>query len=537
MLSGVKSARSYDNKTMTWGNGTYPGRPIADRVSFECLPDGPPMDPKPFMFNTTCANGMRAQIHFQSCWDGVHLYKSDNTHVAYLSQIDDGVCPPGYPYVLPQLFLETNYAVSQVPDQQKGGQFVFSQGDPTGYGFHGDFQNGWDMDVQTDAVANCLVPDNFGQISYCPSLYASYTDGYTWNCAERPPQVGEAVHGMLDKLPGCINITYGPEAAPAASMTCPTSVPNPSITRTADSTPSATNQPRQFEYFGRPDEQYLGCFNDSQGRIRTLNAFSISNYTAMTVEFCQATCAANGYRLSGVEYAQECHCDNFLNPTAVNKSNACTWNCGGTMTTGGTQELCGGSGYINVYNLTDPDFNANGSEVNGAGQASPYTPSVPFLSNYLGCYSDDVTSRTLSGALTSANDMSWDVCATFCDSQGGFQHYGLEFQLQCYCGNTINAAAVLLNSTANPNAAQCDLRCAGAEPEICGGSGAITVYTNTSFVVPAARPKIGKYSTSVCLADPNIDGRALQGPSMTSNDLTDEACVKFCLGKYMHYAG
>lgn len=43
------------------------------------------------MFNTNCLNGMRAQIHFQTCWDGKNLYKPDNSHVAYLSGIDDGV--------------------------------------------------------------------------------------------------------------------------------------------------------------------------------------------------------------------------------------------------------------------------------------------------------------------------------------------------------------------------------------------------------------------------------------------------------------
>lgn len=170
ILSGDKGARSYDNVTYTWGNKDYPGRPVADRVSFVCLPDGPPLPEYPYMFNTTCANGMRAQICFQSCWNGIDLYKSDNSHVAYLSGIDDGICPPTHPIQLPILFLETLYAVAEVPYQSESGRFVFSQGDPTGYGFHGDFQNGWEPDVLANATANCLVPDNFGQISFCPSL-------------------------------------------------------------------------------------------------------------------------------------------------------------------------------------------------------------------------------------------------------------------------------------------------------------------------------------------------------------------------------
>lgn len=66
MLSGDKGARSYDNHTYTFGNATYPGRPVADRVSFACLHTAPQRE-QPWMFSTNCKNGMRAQIHFQSC--------------------------------------------------------------------------------------------------------------------------------------------------------------------------------------------------------------------------------------------------------------------------------------------------------------------------------------------------------------------------------------------------------------------------------------------------------------------------------------
>ncbi|QIW99016.1 hypothetical protein AMS68_004534 [Peltaster fructicola] len=501
MVTGDRSARSYDNTSYTWGNATYPGRPIADRVSFDRFADGPPLPNQPFMFNTTCANGMRAQVHFQTCWDGVNLYKPDQSHVAYLSQIDDGVCPPGYPVVIPHLFMETSYAVAQVPDQAPGGQFVFSHGDPTGYGFHADFQNGWDPVVQAAAVANCLIPDNFGQISFCPSLLASDTNGYALNCPERDR------HRL------------------------------PSVTYTVDSTPLATRAVQPYQPFGLANEVYLGCFNDSAAGIRTLNAYSVLSYLNMTVEYCQAICTSQGYRLSGVEYAQECHCDNFLNPTAVNGSNQCSWNCGGTMETGGTQEICGGLGYINVYNLTDPNFNANGSEVNSAGQASPYTPAAPFAAGYVGCYTDSVTSRTLTSAMVTQNNMTWEVCAAFCDSQGGFQYYGLEYATQCYCGSTISSPGMLLNATSTPSNSSCNVRCQGAETEICGGSGVMTIYSNLTFIVPAARPKIGKYTTGQCLTDPNTSGRALQGAHLTSQLMTNEMCVKYCLGKEFHYAG
>ena len=58
MLSGDKAARSYDNVTMTYGTADYPGRHVADRISFACLQEQPNQE-QPWMFNTSCINGLR----------------------------------------------------------------------------------------------------------------------------------------------------------------------------------------------------------------------------------------------------------------------------------------------------------------------------------------------------------------------------------------------------------------------------------------------------------------------------------------------
>ena len=128
MLSGDALARSYDSTDMTYGNG----RPIADRVSFACL-DTNPIPETHNMSRTQCVNGLRAQIHFQSCWNGQDLYKDDMSHVAYMTQIDNGKCPPGYPVHFMHLFYEVLYSVARIT--QDGGRFVFANGDPTGKSF------------------------------------------------------------------------------------------------------------------------------------------------------------------------------------------------------------------------------------------------------------------------------------------------------------------------------------------------------------------------------------------------------------------
>ena len=541
IVSGDKNARSYDSQTMTWGNATYPGRPIADRVSFNCLADKP-LPEQPYMFRTDCINGLRAQIQYQSCWNGRDLYLPDNSHVAYLSQIDNGVCPPTHPYQLPHLFLETLWAVNDVKGQTSGGRFVFSQGDTTGYGFHGDFQNGWEPSVLADAVQNCLNTDNAGQISACPALSASQTNGYSNNCPRRPSPIGEKTDGLLTKLPGCIQMTSGPGAAPASANQCPAGVLQPSVTATVDSVARPTSYATTGKSYGISNSQIaLGCFNDSAANaVRALNAISISDSSAMTVEYCQTYCNGKGYRLSGVEYGQECHCDNSINPTAVGGSSQCTWTCGGTMTKGDSVEICGGLGYINIFNNTDPSFVPSGSNKNSAGNLSPPSNLGSFPPDYVGCATDQMNwVRALSGPSLDQVNMTASVCKAFCSSKspGGYQYYGTEYGSQCFCGNTIATPNYLLNTTSTPNNSTCKMRCSGAGNEICGGSNALSIYKNSTYVAPSVKTQIGNFLNKQCLTDPNTKGRALTGASTTSPQMTPDMCVKFCSGKSFQYAG
>lgn len=121
MVSGNKAARSYNQQALIPGSN----RPIADRVSFACL-DGTPNPEQPGMVNTNCKDGLRAQIHFQSCWNGKDLYKPDNSHVEYMSGLDNGKCPSTHPVALMHIFFEVLYGVNNI--KKDGGRFVFSQG-------------------------------------------------------------------------------------------------------------------------------------------------------------------------------------------------------------------------------------------------------------------------------------------------------------------------------------------------------------------------------------------------------------------------
>ncbi|KAI9684287.1 MAG: hypothetical protein M1822_005760 [Bathelium mastoideum] len=535
MLSGSSAARGYDNTTMTYGNATYPPRPIADRVSFNCLADGPPLAEQPYMFDTNCANGLRAQIHFQSCWNGIDLYKSDNSHVAYLSSIDDGICPPGYPILLVHLFMETLYSVASI-DTSDGGKFLFSMGDPTGYGFHADFQNGWNQSVQTQAVENCANTDNDGQIAACPVLQNSQTGAYAEICPERPSEINEPVQGMLAKLPGCIRITPGPTAATSADMNCPANVTQPQIFQTADTTPVVTASPSPGTAFGLTGWDYVGCANDTARGIRTLNA-NQTDSPSMTTEYCQNFCQSNGYKYAGTEFGEECYCDNFINPSALLNQTMCYYACAGNST-----EDCGGADRISLYNNTlfNPTNVSTVLPTLGAGASIPSATvsAAPLASNYLGCATDlyaTTGQRALANASTATTNMTLETCASFCTTGGNYYGlYGVEYSGECYCGNALLGGSTLLPASDT----SCNLRCNGNDTEVCGGSARLSVYNNTAYVAPRVVNNVGKYVTKGCLTDPNNgNGRALAGNSTRSPTLTVESCVKFCLGQSYKYAG
>lgn len=81
------------------------------------------------------------------------------------------------------------------------------------------------------------------------------------------------------------------------------------------------------------------------------------------------------------------------------------------------------------------------------------------------------------------------------------------------------------------------MRCRGASDQICGGPNALSLFNNTGYVSPAPAARVGKYDSIGCVSDPNNGGRALQGASMTDDNIDNGKCVKFCLGKGLRYAG
>ncbi|KAG9237313.1 hypothetical protein BJ875DRAFT_493420 [Amylocarpus encephaloides] len=154
-----------------------------------------------------CPAGIMVNVRFPTCWDGVNLDSPDHkSHVAYPSSgtfETNGPCPSTHPVHIPQLFFEVVWDTRGFNDKglwpTDGSQpFVWSYGDRTGYGNHGDYVFGWKGDSLQKAM------DNNCNIN-CPAL-KTQTIAQGNKCTLKSV-VGEEIDGWLNELPGGMPIT------------------------------------------------------------------------------------------------------------------------------------------------------------------------------------------------------------------------------------------------------------------------------------------------------------------------------------------
>jgi hypothetical protein len=140
--------------------------------------------------------------------------------MAYPDRIDSGVCPDTHPNRTVSIFYEVYFDVAPYNDLNDGGRFVLSNGDPTGYGLHGDFFNGWDRDVLQRAVDTCTADS--GVIEDC-SVFEDegrfYSDDEMNACSAEDPLPGDVdTVDPVTYLPGCVAVTEGPAYASPSDL-------------------------------------------------------------------------------------------------------------------------------------------------------------------------------------------------------------------------------------------------------------------------------------------------------------------------------
>ncbi|KAJ7672294.1 hypothetical protein DFH06DRAFT_1362961 [Mycena polygramma] len=211
MLSGTPTLRSYDTSSYA-----------QQAITFLCLDFSGTSTKHNELPTTSCPSGVRAQINFPSCWDGVNSDSADHkSHVAFLSGgPDSGTCADkNFPKTLPRIFMEMYLDTGSFEQYRSQAMnpsqpFVYAMGDPTGYGYHAALPSATLRIFTLDHDGTCRI-----------------TKG-----------VDETATGTLPALPG--NNPVVPLNGQAANLVAPVTPPliSPVYAYTGDS-PTQTGKP------------------------------------------------------------------------------------------------------------------------------------------------------------------------------------------------------------------------------------------------------------------------------------------------------
>ncbi|TDL22719.1 WSC-domain-containing protein [Rickenella mellea] len=168
---------------------------------------------------------------------------------------------------------------------------------------------------------------------------------------------------------------------------------------------------------------------------------------SFTIENCLEACSNANFLIAGIQSGNQCFCGSSFMSTPV-YTDGCIIPCFGSRT-----ETCGGAFRLQVYqNLL----------------AAPAPTQQPTIDTWKseGCFTDNVSARTLTQPMSVQGAMTEEACTTACF---GFKFAGVGSSNQCYCDNFIQNGGV--STTAG-----CDMSCSGNSFELCGGASSLNVF-------------------------------------------------------------
>ncbi|GAP82747.1 putative wsc domain-containing protein [Rosellinia necatrix] len=189
MISGNKDLRTFDKNDIT-----------QRAVNHHCLGA---VDEETNSLPIRLCDTIRSQVTFPPCWDGVNLDSANHkSHMAFPEHGDynGGVCPQSHPHAIMQLFFEFHFDTKKYTDRN----FTFAQGDKTGYGFHGDFINGWkDLTRLGNAHRTCTDAQGVNSPTCSLNVGSDGSPGHASNQTPEIPAPAEEVglNGPLAALP------------------------------------------------------------------------------------------------------------------------------------------------------------------------------------------------------------------------------------------------------------------------------------------------------------------------------------------------
>ncbi|UPX16920.1 uncharacterized protein EKO05_0007301 [Ascochyta rabiei] len=231
--------------------------------------------------------------------------------------------------------------------------------------------------------------------------------------------------------------------------------PPPSSTPGASSSvaPIATGLPDGFEY--------KGCYVDGPGYRVMQN--QQPDDPLMTIASCSNICAKLGYDVAGLEYHTQCFCDTQLrmNASLASDDAQCNTDCGGDAT-----QKCGGGDRLSVWSSQKTlKITKKPAPVQKVGDWT-YQGCI---TSYGGGWEKPLPWKLFN---ETGNSPSW--CLNRCATHG-YMTAGLEYGVECYCGN--------LEGLANSQKAsedECNTPCPGEPEAICGAGNRLTWYQYTA---------------------------------------------------------
>ena len=189
-------------------------------------------------------------------------------------------------------------------------------------------------------------------------------------------------------------------------------------------------------------------------------------------------------------------------------------------------QFCGGAWRNGVYDMTNTD------------QMDDLIIDRSIQFREEGCYIDDEHRDLKGDVIHMGGDASQQACATLC-AAGGFEHFGLQYAHECFCGNTFG------NRGGAAPPAECGMACSGNAAQMCGDSWRNNVFTitNTGGQLDLNTEIDVSYIRRGCYIDSGDEGGRDMGPGI-GNDVgtvtnmavqaSAHTCAELCYG-YEHF--
>jgi Domain of unknown function (DUF1996)/WSC domain len=551
MVAGDPMKRSYGNDKESAA------------INYACLNfDGPATAETNGFPNRKCSSGLRAQVFFPSCWDGKNLDSPDHkSHMSYPANDHAyGACPPSHPVHFVSLFYEVIFSTDKFDNQWYGNKqpFVWSMGDPTGYGLHGDFFSGWDVDHLQKAIDICT--NNSGKVEDCPVFTITPND-VAKGC-RIPPSIDEQVSGTLDALPGCNPVQPGPERA---------------VQQTTCSVSNTIGKPQAYftDLTQTKQWSYVGCGTDSIYARKFTGANTSGD--KMTIETCVDFCSGKGFSVAGTEYGRECYCAKSI-PSEAAPVPGYMGNCM-TPCAGDTAEYCGGSGTISLYqkctgncqnvqfgvvgNTTTPATSSKAPVVSSAtlpppssskaatspaapsSKAPVASPSTSVMANIASTspntrvsVASTLTTSSVARPTSTRSSSTVSIAPSGSITRNGY--YAGSSSMITTSGSVVSSA-VDSEFTSTPDgvtAIHSDATSAGVSPMFSGSP----VSQGTAYTVPTSVPKSNVtlpegWKAAGCYVDPQRPRLFKFWASFSGRKMSSSKCVRYCDKQEFAFAG